>query len=256
MYDPTLTPHATGAALKTVEAHQEPQDVVYHASWYCPFTHRGWITLEEKQIPYQYHEINIYKRDEHYQHFLDINPKGLVPALEYKGKALSESLIIAEFLEDAFPTHTPRLLPTDAFERAQARLALDVVSKSVVPAYFRLITAQGADKQCDAREEFYGVLRAFVDQVRGPYYLGEEFSLVDVAIAPFVVRDAVLKQKRGYDRADVGPKWQEYAEKLETRESVARTTSEMKDYIQFYGPYLRDEADSQIAKAIRKGNVI
>ncbi|GJE91431.1 glutathione S-transferase family protein [Phanerochaete sordida] len=256
MYDPTLTQHATGAAIKTVEAHQDPQEITYHASWYCPFTHRGWITLEEKNIPYQYREINIYKHDENYDHFLEINPKGLVPALEYHGKALGESLILTEFLEDAYPEAQPALWPADAFERAYARLWVDYVAKSIVPAYFRLIQAQGEERQAAAREEYYKILRTFADLVKGPYFLGEQFSFVDVAIAPFVVRDTVLKVKRGYERAEVGEKWKAYAETVEKRPSVVKTTSNIEDIIQFYGPYLRDEADSQIAKATRQGNAI
>lgn len=65
---------------------------------------------------------------------VDINPKGLVPALEYKNRALYESLIICEFIEDAYPDHTPHLLPKDPFDRAHARLWVDHVSKAIVPA--------------------------------------------------------------------------------------------------------------------------
>ena len=43
---------------------------------------RGWITLQEKKIPYQWKEINPYKKDKEY---LAINPKGLVPALTHHG---------------------------------------------------------------------------------------------------------------------------------------------------------------------------
>ena len=37
MPDEQIFPHATGAAEKTVNAHQEPCDLVYHGSWFCPF---------------------------------------------------------------------------------------------------------------------------------------------------------------------------------------------------------------------------
>ena len=43
---------------------------------------RGWITLQEKKIPYQWKEVNPYKKDKEY---LAINPKGLVPALTHHG---------------------------------------------------------------------------------------------------------------------------------------------------------------------------
>lgn len=107
--------------------------------------------MEEKGVPYQYKEVNPYKKEKHFLgikylldtkvylltdslQIADINPKGLVPALEYKNRALYESLIICEFIEDAYPDHTPHLLRKDPFERAQARLWIDHISKSVVPA--------------------------------------------------------------------------------------------------------------------------
>lgn len=108
--------------------------------------------MEEKGVPYQYKEVNPYKKEQHFLgqygrvveprippsayfvlSLLDINPKGLVPAVEYKNKALYESLIICEFIEDAYPEHGPSLLPKDPFERARARIWMDFVGKSVVP---------------------------------------------------------------------------------------------------------------------------
>ena len=44
-------------------------------------------------------------------------PTGLVPALKYKGEPVNESLVILDFLEDAYPDSKP-LLPTDPLERA------------------------------------------------------------------------------------------------------------------------------------------
>ncbi|THD05568.1 hypothetical protein B1810_02295 [Panacagrimonas perspica] len=48
-----------------------------------------------------------------------VNPLGRMPALEVDGRYLGESMVICEFLEDAFPE--PALLPSDPFERAKVR---------------------------------------------------------------------------------------------------------------------------------------
>ncbi|TFY75954.1 hypothetical protein EWM64_g8056, partial [Hericium alpestre] len=137
--DADIYPTATGEAAKTVAQHTAPQNLVFYAGWFCPFVQRVWIALEEKGIPYQYQEINPYNKD---KEFLAINPKGLVPAFAYKGKPLYESLVMLEFLEDAYPSHKPDLLPTDPLARAHARLWLDYITKSVVPANQRLLQAQ------------------------------------------------------------------------------------------------------------------
>lgn len=46
----------TGEALKTVEAHQDDQDITLFGSCFCPFVQRVWIALEALEIPYKYGE--------------------------------------------------------------------------------------------------------------------------------------------------------------------------------------------------------
>jgi glutathione S-transferase len=154
-----------------------------------------------------------------------INPKGLVPSVEYKGATLYESLVLCEFFEDAFPDYKPNLLPSDPVQRALARLALDHLTKTFIPAFYRLIQAQEAEKQHAALQELYESLRKFTENIQGPYFFGESFSLVDVAIAPWIVRDYIIEEYRGYKRSDVSSSWKNYAEIVEVRKSVVRTQS-------------------------------
>ncbi|KAI0724682.1 glutathione-S-transferase [Fomitopsis betulina] len=251
--DADVYPTATGHALETVKAHEGPQDLVFWAGWFCPFVQRVWIALEERGIPYQYKEVNPYKKE---KHFLDINPKGLVPAIEYKGRALYESLIICEFLEDAYPSREPHLFPTDPFDRAYVRLWVDHVAKTVVPAFHRLLQGQTPEAQDAAREEYYTALRKVSEKAKGPYFLGDAFSMVDIVLAPWVIRDNILQEHRGYTREAVGSGWKAYAEAISTRESVLRTQSDLEHYEPIYGRYLRDEAQSEVAKATRAGRAL
>ncbi|KAG5731762.1 Glutathione S-transferase omega-1 [Termitomyces sp. T112] len=250
--DAQIFPHATGPAQKIVAQHLDAQDFVFYSGWFCPFVQRVWISLEEKGVKYQYKEINPYKKE---KHFLNINPKGLVPAVEYKGKAIYESLVICEFLEDLYPTQKP-LLPNEPLTRAIARIWIDFISKSVVPAFQRLLQAQDAGRQIELREEYNEALRKYANEVKGPYFLGENFSLVDVAIAPWIVRDYVVQEHRGFKREDVNEAWVRYASTIEKRKSVVETQSERKHLDEIYGRYLRDEAQSEAAKAIRTGRII
>ena len=84
--DEKIHPVATGRAAKTVEQHQEPQDLVFYSGWvsgrpspshcrsdsrdeyrqFCPYVQRAWIVLEERGIPYQYKEVNPYKKEAHF----------------------------------------------------------------------------------------------------------------------------------------------------------------------------------------------
>lgn len=155
-----------------------------------------------------------------------VSPKGLTPGLQIDGQPLHDSNVINEFLEDRYPSSKASLLPRDPYQRAQARLAIDEINKAVVPAFFRLLQAQPGepDKQAAARQELANALRVVCKQWRGPFFFGETLSLVDVAIAPWAVRDFIVREYRGFKREDVDG-WKEWADNLEKRPSVHDTTS-------------------------------
>ncbi|KAF8884868.1 glutathione-S-transferase [Mucidula mucida] len=244
MPDEHIHPCATERAAQTVAEHQQPQKLVFWS---------GWVSAHLSNAlgyPYQYKEVNPYKKE---QHFLDINPKGLVPAIEYEGRALYESLILCEFLEDAFASFGQKMLPSAPSERAYARIWIDHVAKSCVPSFFRLVQFQEPERQASAREELYEALRAFAGQVKRPYFFGDEFTMVDAAIAPWIVRDHVVGEFRGYERGEVSEEWVEYAGVVEKRESIAKTTSAKEHYTEIYGRYLNNESQSEVAKAVRSG---
>lgn len=209
--------------------------------------------MEERGIPYQYREVNPYKKE---KAFLEVNPRGLVPAVKYRGKALYESLVLLEFLDDAYPSHSPRLLPSDPVDRAVARIWIDHFSKKYLPAVQRLTQLQEKEQQDNSREALYKAQKELAEQVKGPYFFGEQFSIVDVVVAPWVERDWVITEKRGYDRGAAGEAWVNYARVLSERPSVRRTNSLREHLLPIYGRYLRNEAQSEVAKAIREGRVM
>ncbi|CAE6485409.1 unnamed protein product [Rhizoctonia solani] len=252
--DISIYPHATGNALKTVQEHSEGDvdkaGLVFYSGWFCPFVQRAWIALEEKGIPYLYQEENPYKKDEK---FLEKFPKGLVPGVLHQGKPIAESLVILEFLEDAYP-QVP-LLPSDPYARAQVRYAVDGVSKSVLPPFYRLLQAQEADKRDEARQGTHISDIGFV-YGSGPFWAGEQFTHADIALLPFIVRLPILETHRNFKRAEVGYGFEAYAERVVNLPSVQRTLSDPERYQEVYGRYLRNETQSEVAKSTRAGRIL
>lgn len=162
----------------------------------------------------------------------------------------------------------------DPFDRARVRLWVDHIAKNIIGAFHRLVQAQEPEKQQAYLGEFNKALRTLADQIKGPYFLGDEFSLVDIAVAPWIVRDYIVAQHRAFSRHGVGGGWKEYAERVESRDSVVKTSSvsafdccpfvpfsdgglqDKIHYEEIYGRYLRDEAQSEVAKAIRAGRAL
>jgi len=261
--DTETFPHATGLALETVNAHSEDQNQDLRAffSWFCPFVQRVWIALEEKNIPYQYHEINPYKKEEH---FMRVNPLGLVPAVEIKGKAtLWESLVLLEYLEDAYPNASP-LLPKDAIGRAKVRLWVDHVSKKVIPAFYTFLQAQDAAGQDEGKKKLLDGLEKFVKAMSpsssGPYFFGGQFTIADIVLIPWVLRfSSVMKRYRNFElptsggEGDVWTRFKQWEDAVLNRESVKRTSSQEDKYFDVYKRYAENTTQSEVAKATRAG---
>lgn len=162
----------------------------------CPFVQRAWTVLEEKKIPYQYIEVNPYHKPDS---LLQLNPRGLVPTLQYENKPLFESTVICEFLEEAYPDHGPRLLPRDPYLRARTRIWTDFCTSRIIPAFHRFLQFQPMKDE----EGLKGVRGEFLEKLKeltkemdpsGPFFFGAEPTLLDFVVAPWVVSIETLKQ--------------------------------------------------------------
>jgi len=244
------------------------------AGWFCPFVQRSWITLEEKKIPYQYHEVNPYKKE---ADFLNLNPRGLVPTLECpvgptgKGRPLFESNIICEYLDEVYDDESkygPSLLPEDPYMRARCRVWIDFAGSRIVPGFYRWIQHQPEREYSidDARKELFGHLKTFVKEMdpTGPFFLGERFSMVDVCLAPWLIRLFLIEHYKpgglgipaegeGGEDEEIWKRWRVWAKAVEGRRSVKETTSDKDMYVHVYQRYAEDTTQSQVSKATRAG---
>lgn len=212
--DADLHPVATGTARSIVDAHQEEQPLKLYSGWLsvpsirdhsrppslihshsCPFVQRAWTVLEEKKIPYQYIEVNPYHKP---QSLLSLNPRGLVPTLQYDNQPLYESTVICEFLEEAYPDHGLKLLPEDVYLRAKVRIWIDFCGSRLIPAFHRFLQWQPMSDEEGlegVRGEFLGSLREVGREMvelgkgkDGPFFLGsQEPGLLDLVVAPWMV---------------------------------------------------------------------
>jgi glutathione S-transferase len=99
--------------------------------------------------------------------------------------------------------------------------------------------------------------------VSGPFFLGSDFTLVDVALAPWAVRLWVFdyfkgglgipEEGRGGEDEEVWARWRRWSGAVEGRKSVRETMSEREHYLSIYKRYADDVAQSEMAKASRAG---
>ncbi|MDE2342392.1 MAG: glutathione S-transferase N-terminal domain-containing protein [Betaproteobacteria bacterium] len=149
----------------------------------CPFSQRCRIVLFEKGMDFQIIDIDLFNMPE------DIgvmNPYNRVPILVERDLILYESNIINEYIDERFPH--PQLMPADPVMRARARLFLFRFEAELFSQVSILETgnAKLAEKaRTLIRENLVQIAPVFVKQ---KFMLGEEFSMLDVAIAPLLWR--------------------------------------------------------------------
>lgn len=115
-----------------------------------------------------------------------LNPYNETPALVDRELTIYGASIINEYLEERLP-HPP-LMPVDPVNRARARLIMMRFDREWISTYAQVIEGGGSltsDQVKEIRDGLISMSPALSDQ---PYMLGEEFSLVDCVIAPFLWR--------------------------------------------------------------------
>jgi glutathione S-transferase len=183
------------------------------------------LCLFEKALPFESRLLDLQKFEQHQPEYLKLNPNGVVPTLVHKGRPVVESTIIIEYLDDAFPEWPMR--PRDPYARAQMRLwtkfSDDVAYKAVYAPTWMKLSAPAArnlspeDLQStlariptkDRRDRWETVAksgfseaelqdaydkmvecltRAEAALAEAPWLAGTDYSLADMAMAPFIDR--------------------------------------------------------------------
>lgn len=108
---------------------QKSDDVVLYGNWASAFTDRVELALKLKGIPYKYVEEDLTNKSNSLIHHNLVRKK--VPVLVHNGKAIAESLVILEYIDD-FWTTAPKLLPEDPYERAKIRFWANYYDQKVV----------------------------------------------------------------------------------------------------------------------------
>jgi stringent starvation protein A len=184
-----------------------------------PWSHRTRIVLAEKGISIDIVSVEPGKFPED---LLDLNPYHSVPTLVDRDLVLYDSRVIIEYLDERFP-HPP-LMPVDPVTRAQFRLALYRIERD----WYGLVQQIESDPDKKNSVRYKKILRDTILQSTDlfkikPYFLSDEFSLVDATIAPILWR-------LQYYEIDLPPQAQpivKYASLLFSRPAFRESLSDM-----------------------------
>ena len=172
------------------------------------FSQRCRIVLFEKGMDFQVIDVDMYNKPED---LAAINPYNKVPVLVERDLILYEANIINEYIDERFPH--PQLMPADPAMRARARLFLHRFENEL---YCHISTIeQGAQKVADKARKVVGDNLTQLAPIfaKHKFMLGDEYSMLDVAIAPLLWRLDYYGIQLGKEAAPL----MKYAERLFSR---------------------------------------
>lgn len=148
-----------------------------------PYSHRCRIVLFEKDMDFEVIDVDMHNKPEE---IASISPSGKMPVLVERDLILTESNIINEYIDERFPH--PQLMPPDPVMRARARLVLFNFEHDLFSHVNTLehSLSKASDK---ARNEIRDSLSQLTPILtKQKYLMNDEFSMLDVAIAPLLWR--------------------------------------------------------------------
>jgi len=183
----------------------------------CPQSHRVRIVLAEKGITVEIISID---PDNLPEDLIDLNPYQGVPTLVDRELVLYDPEVVTEYLDERFP-HPP-LMPVDPVSRARSRLALYRIQSdwySLLGDLESKTDKVAARARKTLRDSLTSSAEVFAAK---PFFLSDEFSLVDASVAPVLWRLKHYKIELPVQARAVT----EYAERLFARDSFQASLTE------------------------------
>jgi RNA polymerase-associated protein len=148
-----------------------------------PFSQRCRIVLHEKGMDFQIIDVDL---DHKPEDLAVMNPYNQVPVLVERDLVLHESNIINEYIDERFPH--PQLMPADPVMRARARLMLFNMEVELFSQIESL--ESGKEKQVERSRQHVAdrLIELAPVFTKTKYMLGDDFTMLDVAIAPLLWR--------------------------------------------------------------------
>jgi glutathione S-transferase len=144
----------------------------------CPYVQRAVIALSEKGVAFERIDIDLADKPDW---FLAISPLGKTPVLQVGDKAIFESAVILEYLEE---TERKPLHPADPLARAEHRGWIEFGSAVLndIAGFYAAKDEAAFNAKADQLKQRFARLETGV--AASPWFDGEHFSLVDAVFGP------------------------------------------------------------------------
>ncbi|XP_022157952.1 glutathione transferase GST 23-like [Momordica charantia] len=171
-------------------------EVKLHGHWSSPFVYRVIWALSLKAIPYQYVEEDLANKSPLLLHYNPVHKQ--VPVLVHRGKPISESTVILEYIDETWPQNP--LLPVDPLQRATVRFWIRLADDKG-PVVWRMFCSGGEEHE-KAKNESLEMLRNVEERCIGEENLlglgGDKIGMLDLVYGVFGEWLEVMEQVMGH----------------------------------------------------------
>lgn len=183
----------------------------------CMHSHRARIVLAEKDITADIIHIDPNNKPED---LFALNPYNSVPTIVDRDLVLYDSRVIMEYFDERFP-HPP-LMPVDPVSRSKSRLALFHIEKDWCAPVAKIIHGTVVQQEKARKVLTDSIVSSLEIFEAKPYFLSDDFSLVDCTLAPLMWRLPLL----GVEIPKQSKAIHEYCERVFSRESFIGSLTE------------------------------
>ncbi|CAN9082206.1 unnamed protein product [Alternaria alternata] len=175
-----------------VQLNGDTPKITLYTNHRCPWAHRAHIVLKELGLPYEEVIIDLGKPREPW--YLEINPRGLVPAIDFNGEIITESGVVATFLADAYPSHVLPAAgsPDAALTRARINFFVDTWFSKAGSYFYKILMSGSEDEKAKLSQEFVDVVGKEIEPLlkdAKPFFGGsQKVTLAEALTAPFIIR--------------------------------------------------------------------
>ncbi|KAK9280441.1 hypothetical protein L1049_014131 [Liquidambar formosana] len=187
------------------------------------FGMRVRIALAEKGIQYEYKEENLVDKS---PLLLQMNPvHKMIPVLIHNGKPICESLIILQYIDEVW-NHKSPLLPSDPYQRSQARFWADFVDKKIYDCSKRILMTTGEVQEA-GKKEMIECLKLLEGELGDKLFFGgETLRFMDVALVPFYSWFYSYETCGNFSLRAECPKLMAWVQRCMEKESVSKSLTD------------------------------
>ncbi|XP_027177516.1 probable glutathione S-transferase parC [Coffea eugenioides] len=204
------------------------EEVILLDFWTSMYGMRARVALEEKEIKYEHKQEDLIGNKS--ELLLRMNPiHKTIPVLIHDGKPVCESLIAVEYIDEVWKGKAS-LLPSDPYERAQARFWADFLDKKVYE-YGRQVTWSRKGEEPEAAKiGLTNSIKTLEEEALGDklYFGGDKFGYLDVVVIGLCSWLHTYEIICNFNAATECPKLVAWAKRCMERDSVSKSLPEPK----------------------------